>query len=74
MRAVHACLLTLTVVFLSSAMTLTEATSMPSPFAKGASSTATASNRARPSRASTSKSVEAMLPNPMMPIRMTFLR
>ncbi|WP_244500366.1 hypothetical protein [Methyloceanibacter methanicus] len=48
MRAVHACLLTLTVVFLSSAMTLTEATSMPSPFAKGASSTATASKTVEP--------------------------
>lgn len=40
MRAVHACLLTLTVVFLSSAMTLAPATSMPSPFAAAASTTA----------------------------------
>ena len=40
MRAVHACLLTLTVVFLLSAMTLSPASSMPSPFAAAASNAA----------------------------------
>ena len=40
MRAVHACLLTFTVVFLSSAMTLVPASAMPSPFASVASSIA----------------------------------
>lgn len=39
MRAAHACLLTLTIVSLSSAMALTPAAAMPSPFAKAASQT-----------------------------------
>ena len=48
MRAVHACLLTLTVVFLSSAMMLGPAASLPSPFAKAASSKAATKNILKP--------------------------
>lgn len=48
MRAVHACLLTLTVVFLSSAMTLSPAASLPSPFAKAASSKAATKKIVKP--------------------------
>ncbi|MEM8644530.1 MAG: hypothetical protein AAGF09_06580 [Pseudomonadota bacterium] len=40
MRAAHACLLTLTIVFLSSAITLVTATAMPAPFASVASNIA----------------------------------
>ena len=50
MRAVHACLLPLTVVFLSSAMTLSPAASLPSPFAKAASSKAATKKIVKPAR------------------------
>ena len=48
MRAVHACLLPLTVLFLSSAMTLSPAASLPSPFAKAASSKAATKKIVKP--------------------------
>jgi len=51
MRAVHACLLTLTVIFLSSALPLTPAAAFPGPFAKAASSTKATKTLVKPDSA-----------------------
>ena len=51
MRALHACLLTLTVIFLSSALPLTPAAAFPGPFAKAAASTKATKTLVKPDSA-----------------------
>jgi len=51
MRAAHACLLTFTVVFLSSALTLAPAGAFPSPFSKNAAHSSASKKLVKPARA-----------------------